>query len=396
MFLSIKNYLDFKSINPSIKYLSISSFFTGIAIGYFFTVLVIVQKLNGYSEGVIGLISASFSLGLMVAGFFVSKILASIRIYRTLLSSVSIQTICVLLIFIYFTPINLALCSFLMGIMGGMNWMTMDTWANIVSNDKNRGKSIGLYNSSMSVGFAIGPLLVAIFGTQGFFPIILCLFLMIIRIPALYFIRHHINNVEVPEQVKKINFSFIKMAPFIFVVIFISGINDSSFVALFPAFMINELFSDKSIGFYFFIGAFGGVITQPFVGALSDKIDKRKFLFSLLICHIIWPLLLFNFVTIQIIIILSVIIWGFASVSLYTVALAYLGERVSVKEISIATSLFIIVYESGEFFGPIIIGFSMNKFGNTGFIYSILLITILSLLIGIIRSIYKEYGLKNY
>ena len=171
MFLSIKNYLDFKSINPSIKYLSISAFFTGIAIGYLFTVLVIVQKLNGYSEGVIGLISASFSLGLMIAGFFVSKILASLGIYRMLLLSVSIQTICVLLIFIYFTPINLALCSFLMGIMGGMNWMTMDTWANIVSNDKNRGKAIGLYNSSISVGFAIGPLLVAIFGTQGLLPI---------------------------------------------------------------------------------------------------------------------------------------------------------------------------------------------------------------------------------
>ena len=390
MLLSIKNYLDFKSINPSIKYLSISSFFTGIAIGYFFTVLVIVQKLNGYSEGLIGLISASFSLGLMVAGFFVSKILSSIKIYKMLLLSVSIQTICVLLIFIYFTPMNLILCSFLMGIMGGMNWMTMDTWANIVSNDKNRGKSIGLYNSSMSVGFAIGPLLVAIFGAQGLFPIILCVILMIIRIPALHFIRHHINNIEVPEQIKKLNFSFIKTAPFIFVAIFISGINDSSFVALFPAFMINELFSDKSIGFYFFIGAFGGVITQPFVGALSDKVDKRKFLFLLLISHIIWPLLLFNFINIQTIIILSVVIWGFASVSLYTVALAYLGERVSVKEISIATSLFIIIYEGGEFFGPIIVGLSMNQYGNIGFIYSILLITILSLLIGIIRSIYKK------
>ena len=185
------------------------------------------------------------------------------------------------------------------------------------------------------------------------------------------------------------------MAPFIFVAIFISGINDASFVALFPAFMINELFSDKSIGFYFFIGAFGGVITQPFLGALSDKVDKRKLLFLLLICHIIWPLLLFNFINIETIIILSVLIWGFASVSLYTVALAYLGERVSVKEISIATSLFIIVYECGEFFGPIIVGLSMNKYGNTGFIYSILLITILSLLIGIIRSTYKKYGIKD-
>ena len=396
MFSLIKNYLDFKSINPSIKYLSISSFFTGIAIGYFFTLLVIVQKLNGYSEGVIGLISASFSLGLMTAGFFVSKILARIRIYKMLLLSVSIQTICVLLIFTYFTPINLALCSFLMGIMGGMNWMTMDTWVNIVSNDKNRGKAIGLYNSSMSIGFAIGPLLVAIFGTQGFLPIFLCLFLMLIRVPALHFIRNHINSVKFPEQIKKINFSFIKIAPFIFVAIFISGINDSSFGALFPAFMINELFSDKSIGFYFFIGAFGGVITQPFVGALSDKVDKRKLLFLLLICHIIWPLLLFNFINVQTIIILSVLIWGFASVSLYTVALAYLGERVSIKEISIATSLFIIVYEGGEFFGPIIVGLSMNRFGNTGFIYSILLITILSLLIGIVRSVYKKYGLKDY
>ena len=93
---------------------------------------------------------------------------------------------------------------------------------------------------------------------------------------------------------------------------------------------------------------------------------------------------------------MSVIIWGFASVSLYTVALAYLGERVNLKEISIATSLFIITYEGGELFGPIIVGLFMNAYGNSGFIYSILLITILSLLIGLIRSIYKMYEARYY
>ena len=386
----IKNYVDFKSINSSIKYLSISAFFTGIALGYFFTVIVITLKLKGYNESTIGIISASFSLGLVIAGFFVSKILSNLGLYRMLLVSVSIQTVCVVAMFTYFIPINLVLGHFIMGIMGGMNWMTMDTWANIVSSNKNRGKAIGLYNSSISIGFAIGPLLVAIFGTQGFFPIILCILLMLIRIPAMQIIKKHINNVTIPEQVNKINFSFLRIAPFIFLAIFISGINDSSFGALFPAFMINEFFSDRSIGLYFFIGAFGGVISQPFVGALADKVNKRKFLFLLLICHIIWPWLLFNFISTTSIVVLSVTIWGFASVSLYTVALAYLGERVSIKEISVATSLFIIIYEGGEFFGPIIVGLSMNKYGNPGFIYSILLITILSLILGIIRSFLKK------
>ena len=75
MLLLIKKYINFESINPSIKYLSISAFFTGIALGYFFTVIVITQKLNGYSESIIGLITASFSLGLVASGFFVTKIL---------------------------------------------------------------------------------------------------------------------------------------------------------------------------------------------------------------------------------------------------------------------------------------------------------------------------------
>lgn len=396
MLTSIRKYVDFNSINSSVKYLSISAFLTGVALGYFFTVIVITQKLNAYTESTIGIVAASFSLGLVSAGFFVSKILSKLGLYRMLLLSVSVQTVSVLAIFIFFNPINLAICHLMMGIMGGMNWMTMDTWVNIVSNDKNRGKAIGLYNSSISIGFAIGPLIVAFFGSQGLIPIILCLFLMIIRIPALLIIKNHINNVKIPEQINKINFSLVKVAPFIFIAIFIGGINDSSFGALFPAYMINEQFTDRSIGFYFFVGAFGGVISQPFVGALADKINKRKFLFSLLICHIIWPLLLYNFILIPLIIILSVIVWGFASISIYTVALSYLGERVSIKEISIATSVFIIIYEGGEFFGPLIVGLSMNKFGNSGFIYSILFITVISIILGVIRTIFKNNEIKNY
>ena len=41
-----------------------------------------------------------------------------------------------------------------MGFFGGMIWMTMDTWVNLVSDNENRGKAIGFYNSAISIGFA--------------------------------------------------------------------------------------------------------------------------------------------------------------------------------------------------------------------------------------------------
>ena len=60
-----------------------------------------------------------------------------------------------------------------------------------------------------------------------------------------------------------------------------------------------------------------------------------------------------------------------------------------ITELSIATSVFIIIFEFGEFVGPITIGFIMDKYENIGFIYSTLSFAFISLFIGIIRSIIK-------
>ena len=118
MLAKIINYVDFRSINSSVKYLSISALFTGIALGFFFTLVVIVAKYKGFSEGIIGIIAGSFSLGLMSAGFIVSLILDKIGLYRTMLFAISIQTISVIIMFIFFNPINLIINHFIMGIFG--------------------------------------------------------------------------------------------------------------------------------------------------------------------------------------------------------------------------------------------------------------------------------------
>ena len=297
------------------------------------------------------------------------------------------------MIFIFFHPIVKSIGHLIMGILGGIMWMTMDTWGNIVSNNNNRGKAIAFYNLSITLGFAIGPLLISFFGTIGVFPIILGILLMIIRTPVIIYIKDYVNSVKIPKKEKNINFSLLKVAPYIFLAIFVSGIDDSSFAVLFPAYMINFLFTDRFIGFLLFFSLILGILSQPFVGALTDKMNKRKLIFILLILHCIWPILLHNYYEIMFFLLLSVTIWGIASTSLYTVALAYLGERYQTKELILATSVFIIVYESGEFFGPATIGYMMDIFGNSGFVYSIFISTIIVFIIGLIRTYYIK--IKN-
>ena len=389
----VLNYLDFKSIDVSVRYLSVSAFFTGIGLGYFFTLIVILLKHNNYSESTIGIIAAFFSFGLMSAGFIVSKVLDKFGLYQTMLYSLSIQTLMMIMIFIFFHPIVMAIGHLIMGILGGIMWMTMDTWVNIVSNNNNRGKAIAFYNLSITFGFAIGPLLISFFGTIGVFPIILGIVLMIIRTPVIIYIKDYVNSVKIPKKEKNINFSLLKVAPFIFLAIFVSGIDDSSFAVLFPAYMINFLFTDRFIGFLLFFSLILGILSQPFIGALTDKMNKRKLIFILLILHCIWPILLHNYYETMFFLLLSVTIWGIASTSLYTVALAYLGERYQTKELILATSVFIIVYESGEFFGPATTGYMMDIFGNSGFVYSIFISTIIVFIIGLIRTYYIK--IKN-
>ena len=387
---SLKNYLDFNIVNSSIKYLSLVAFCTGIIISYFYTVLVILQKYAGYSEFLIGSIASFGPLGLIFSGFFVTKLLKKFGFYKIIFISAVTQGLCIILMLEFFHPINLSMCFFIFGIMGGLTWMTMDTWVNIVSNNSNRGKSIGIYNSSVTTGLALGPLIVGVLGTSSRIPLIVCMILVGFKIISLISIKKYVNQVIIPEQSSKMKFSILAISPFVFFAIFCAGIEDSSFLALFPAFMINDFFTDKQIGLYIFIGGLFGVLCQPFIGALSDNFNKRIIIFLLLFSHICWLMLLNYSNSNPYLIIFALMISGFASTSLYTVTLAYLGERINVTDIAFATSLFIIIYELGEYLGPIIVGFNMSIYGNSGFIYTLSSFVIVCIIFGIIRSLFKK------
>ena len=221
---SIKNYLDFNIVSPSVKYLSIVAFCTGIILSYFYTILVIIQKYAGYSEFTIGLVASFGPLGLIFSGFFTTKLLKKFGFYKIIFISTVVQGLCITVMLEFLNPYNLAIWFFILGMMGGLTWMTMDTWVNVVSTNSNRGKSIGIYNSSVTTGLAMGPLIVGLFGASGRIPITVCLLLVLLKIGSLISIKKYVNQVSIPEQSTKMKFSIILISPFVFLAIFFAGI----------------------------------------------------------------------------------------------------------------------------------------------------------------------------
>ena len=154
-----------------------------------------------------------------------TKILKKFGFYKIIFISTVVQGLCITAMLEFLNPYNLAVWFFILGMMGGLTWMTMDTWVNVVSNNSNRGKSIGIYNSSVTTGLAMGPLIVGLFGTSGRIPITVCLILVLLKIGSLISIKKYVNLVSIPEQSTKMKFSIILISPFVFLAIFFAGID---------------------------------------------------------------------------------------------------------------------------------------------------------------------------
>ena len=59
---------------------------------------------------------------------------------------------------------------FVIGAAGGVLWVCGDTWVNEVATEGFRGRVVAIYGVAVAGGFALGPLLLSVTGTEGVAP----------------------------------------------------------------------------------------------------------------------------------------------------------------------------------------------------------------------------------
>lgn len=278
----------------------------------------------------------------------------------------------------------------------------LQIWVNSIPFKKNKGLMIALYSTSISVGFALGPIITnyltanatdfqalsapvlayttELFGREpysesGLHFVVAALISLMSILPIILCARL-IPKVSFHGKAKIFNTIMAnKGAMFSICMAGVSQFGVAAFITIYG--LKNGLsIADSALLLTSFM--LGSLILEVPIAWLSDYFDRRYFIvmcsFACMVCAVCLPIAIY--VPLQAWVL--VFIWGGVIAGIYSVSLAIIGDKYEEDDEVIASNAGYSLMESiGGTLGIIVIGLSMQHLGTDGMPYTIMLASVL-------------------
>ena len=307
----------------------------------------------------IGIVCGAAALGVVSSAYFAPKLAAKYGYIVTINAGLIVAAI-MTIAFRFTDNYGLWLVfRFVSGLGLGLHWVLTEAWlANIVA-EKYRTRVMAIYATAISIGFAIGPVVIWLFGALSIIPFIIMGGLLILAaIPIL-----KLKGVE-PKDTQTHSASpliLIKRAPTVASACVVVGSVDLALISLLPA-MITRTPEAAPVLALIIVPAMalGATSLQYPVAILADKYGLRKVGVITVCAGLIFASLIPFFLGS----IFATLIFGFLAAglvyALYSIGLAMLSRRFSGAEIVAANAGFVILFELSNLIGPWVAGFLLD------------------------------------
>jgi MFS family permease len=312
----------------------------------------------GHSARFIGINTAVGGLATVLGAGFVPALARRIGSSALLLSALAIGAAS--LIAFQYTPIWAWF-----GVRVAFGWsitvlfVLSEYWINAIAPPQRRGLIMGIYATILSLGFATGPAILRVVGTDGLAPFACGAALFAVAALPVGFAGAAAPSIAGKPRIGVLG--FLRGAPAATLAAFTFGAVETAAFALFPVYGTKVGLPKETAALMISALALGNVLFQIPLGLLSDRVDRRRLL---IVCAAIGlagalalpaaagadPLALFA----------VLLLWGGIVAGFYTVGLALLGARYSGAELASANAAFIILYSVGSLVGPPVAGFGMD------------------------------------
>ena len=324
---------------------------------------------GGASSTVIGLNSAAASLAVLLVGPFVPLLLARAGVLRAMCFSIAGCAAILLLIPLWTGIGPWFVLRFLLGGFGALHWIVGESWIVTVAHQAHRGRILGVYVSVVSLGFAIGPLLINLIGPTGFAPFaVAAAFIALSGVPLLL-ARGQVP--AVPDYPRRGIRTVYQRAPLILLAAALSGLTDTSLLSLLHVYGLHRGMEQSNAVLMLTVAFTGTVAFQIPIGWLADHMSRRRLLRLLIALFVAIPALIPAVLTSEPLLWPLLLVWGGASMGVYTVSLSMIGDEFAAAALPGANAAFVMVYEFGSMVGPVWCGAGMDILGPSGLLWAL-------------------------
>ena len=361
----------------------------GLTFGLSMPLLALLLERDGVDPTWIGLNASMASVAVLVAGPLVPRVLDRFGVLPSLYGSVAAVAAIFLLLPLWYGLGPWFVLRFLLGACGAVHWIICETWILSIPNRANRGRIVALYLTLLSAGFAIGPLLIGLVGLDGWTPFVTSAGLIALSAVPLLLARS--SAPRLPPRAPAAFANALRRAPLILAAAVLAGFTDTAHLSLLPIFGLQSGLEREQALLLLSVTLAGSMILQLPIGWLADRVDRRRLLIALGLVMLAVPPALPQLIETGAFLWPALLIWGGASIGLYTLGLTILGDRFAPAEIAGANAAFVAFFEAGSMLGPIAGGAGMDLAGGQGYLLVLAAAAAAFIAFGVLRGVGRTY-----
>jgi MFS family permease len=340
----------------------------GLTITLVFPYLSLKLAAAGYSKLYIGIATGVSGVANIMIAPLIPRLAQIFGVRNVILFAIAVAIACLLLFDPFPHPVFDFILRFLTGAAIGTLFIMGEFWINAASPEKSRGLMLGIYGSFLAIGFASGPAILEMVGTQDATALYIGAAIFAVAAIPIAFMTQGAPSLEGGSGANV--WTFMIGAPIATLAGLLFGMVEPSAFNLLPLYGLGTGLSLPDATALISAMALGNMLTIP-IGFVADRVDRR---YMLLFCGVIGatgalllPLLSHSPAWIF----AGVLIWSGSASGLYTVGLTLLGARYHGADLAHANASFIILYNVGMLSGPPLVGAVMDQFPPHGFFLSL-------------------------
>jgi len=252
----------------------------------------------------------------------------------------------------------------------GALFVLSEYWINAAAPPDRRGLVMGIYATVLAAGFAVGPLLLALVGTEGLAPYATGAVLMLAGGLPILLARGLSPTIE-PGSGRSI-FSYLHLAPGALAAALAYGAVETGIFAILPLYGLRLGYDAQGAAGLVSLIALGNVLFQIPFGWLADRFDRGAVLLGAGLSGAAGSALIPWTAGSPVAFGLLLLVWGGITGTLYTVGLAMLGDRTPANDLAGANAAFVVLYNVGLMLGPPVIGGGLDLIPPHGFALALL------------------------